>query len=178
MTSLLIRNARLLITMDDARRIIPDGALFVRDNVIEWVGPTNNLSPELLSANRIIDATDQVLGQVAVEAARLLRGKHKPTYTPHIDTGDNVIVINAEKVRLTGTKEESKIYTSFSGYVGGQKVETPKKIRARRPELLVERAVRGMIPHNRLGRAQFKKLHVYNGAEHQHEAQKPEPYSL
>ena len=120
----------------------------------------------------VIDAADQILGKVAVEAARLLRGKHKATYTPHVDTGDHVVIINAEKVRLSGNKETQKIYTSFSGYVGGQKV------RARRPELLVERAVRGMIPHNRLGRAQFRKLHVYAGPEHKQEAQQPEPYAL
>ncbi len=126
----------------------------------------------------VIDAADQILGKVAVEAARLLRGKHKPIYTPHIDTGDHVVIINAQKVRLTGNKEAQKIYTSFSGYVGGQKVETPRKVRARRPELLVERAVRGMIPHNRLGRAQFRKLHVYAGPEHQQEAQQPEPYQV
>ncbi|HAT19421.1 MAG TPA: 50S ribosomal protein L13 [Verrucomicrobiales bacterium] len=126
----------------------------------------------------LIDAADQILGKVAVEAARLLRGKHKPIFTPHVDTGDHVVIINAAKVRLTGNKETEKIYTSYSGYVGGQKVETPKKIRARRPELLIERAVRGMIPHNRLGRAQFHKLKVYAGPEHEQNAQQPEPYTL
>ena len=126
----------------------------------------------------IIDAADQILGKVAVEAARLLRGKHKPIFTTHIDTGDNVVIINADKVRLSGNKETQKIYTSYSGYVGGQKVETPKKIRARKPQLLVERAVRGMIPHSRLGRAQFRKLHVYAGPKHQQEAQQPEPYPV
>lgn len=126
----------------------------------------------------LIDAADQILGKVAVEAARLLRGKHKPIFTPHVDTGDHVVIINAAKVRLTGNKETEKIYTSYSGYVGGQKVETPKKIRARRPELLIERAVRGMIPHNRLGRAQFHKLKVYAGPEHEQGAQQPEPYTL
>ena len=126
----------------------------------------------------VIDAEGQVLGRVAVEAARLLRGKHKPMYTPHIDTGDHVIVINAGKVVLTGKKESEKIYTSHSGYVGGQKVETPRQLRERKPELLVERAVRGMVPRNRLGRAQFKKLNVYAGPEHPHEAQKPEPCSI
>ena len=126
----------------------------------------------------VIDAANQILGRVAVEAARLLRGKHKAIYTPHVDTGDHVVIINAEKVRLTGNKEIEKIYTSFSGYVGGQKVETPSKVRARRPELLLERAIRGMIPHNRLGRAQFRKLHVYAGSEHKQEAQQPEPYAL
>ncbi|HCQ38059.1 MAG TPA: 50S ribosomal protein L13, partial [Verrucomicrobiales bacterium] len=118
----------------------------------------------------VIDAADQILGKVAVEAARLLRGKHKPIFTPHVDTGDHVVIINAKKVRLTGNKETEKIYTSYSGYVGGQKVETPKKVRARRPELLVERAIRGMVPHTRLGRAQLRKLRVYAGAEHEQEA--------
>ncbi len=126
----------------------------------------------------LIDAADQILGKVAVEAARLLRGKHKPIFTPPVDTGDHVVIINAAKVRLSGNKETEKIYTSYSGYVGGQKVETPKKIRARRPELLIERAVRGMIPHNRLGRAQFHKLKVYAGPEHEQGAQQPEPYTL
>ena len=126
----------------------------------------------------VIDAANQILGRVAVEAARLLRGKHKAIYTPHVDTGDHVVIVNAAKVRLSGNKETEKIYTSYSGYVGGQKVETPKKVRARRPELLVERAVRGMIPHTRLGRAQLRKLRVYKGAEHEQEAQKPEPYTI
>jgi large subunit ribosomal protein L13 len=126
----------------------------------------------------VIDATDKVLGQVAVEAARLLRGKHKPIFTAHVDTGDHVIVINAEKVRLTGNKETQKIYTSHSGYVGGQKVETPKKLRARKAQLIVERAVRGMIPHNRLGSVQYGKFRAYVGSEHPHEAQNPETFEI
>lgn len=126
----------------------------------------------------LIDAEGKVLGQVAVEAARLLRGKHKPIFTPHVDTGDFVVVINADKVVLTGMKEEHKIYTRYTGYVGNQKVETPKKVRQRRPELLVERAVRGMIPHNRLGSVQFKKLKIYTGADHPHEAQNPTPFEI
>lgn len=126
----------------------------------------------------LIDAEGKVLGQVAVEAARLLRGKHKTTFTPHIDVGDHVVVINAEKVRLTGNKERQKIYTRFTGYVGGQKVETPRKVRERRPELLVERAVWGMIPKTKLGRQQVKKLKVCVGSEHPHEAQNPEPYEV
>lgn len=126
----------------------------------------------------VIDAKDKVLGQVAVEAARLLRGKHKPTFTTHVDTGDFVVVINADQVRLTGTKEIDKIYTRFSGYVGGQKVETPRMVRKRRPVLLVERAVWGMIPKTRLGRTQFTKLKVYAGAEHPHEAQQPAVYEV
>lgn len=126
----------------------------------------------------VIDAADKVLGQVAREAAVLLRGKHKPIFTPHVDTGDNVVIINAEKVRLTGSKEVQKIYTHYTGFVGNQKVENPKMVRARKPELLIERAVRGMIPHNKLGNAVYKKLHVYTGAEHPHTAQNPENYEV
>ncbi len=123
----------------------------------------------------VIDAADQVLGRVAVKAATLLRGKEKAIYTPHCDTGDFVIVINAQKVRVTGKKEEQKSYMSFSGYVGGHKSESVKSRRARHPELLIEKAVKGMIPHNRLGRATFTKLKVYAGAEHPHAAQNPSP---
>lgn len=126
----------------------------------------------------IIDAENQILGKVAVEAARLLRGKHKPNFTSHIDTGDFVVVINADKVKLSGTKENTKIYTRFSGYVGGQKIETPSTVRERRPILLVERAVHGMLPKTRLGKAQFGKLKVYAGSEHPHEAQQPAPHSI
>lgn len=123
----------------------------------------------------VIDAADQVLGRVAVKAANLLRGKEKAIFTNHCDTGDFVIVINAEKVRVTGKKEEQKSYMSFSGYVGGHKSESVKQRRARRPELLVEHAVKGMIPHNKLGRAVYTKLKVYAGAEHPHAAQQPTP---
>jgi large subunit ribosomal protein L13 len=126
----------------------------------------------------LIDAKDQVLGSVAVRAANLLRGKEKPIFTPHVDTGDFVIVINAEKVRLSGKKEESKTYMSFSGYVGGHKSENVQARRVRHPELLVERAVRGMIPHNRLGRAVYRKLKVYRGESHPHAAQLPQSVSL
>lgn len=126
----------------------------------------------------VIDASEHILGDVAVEAARLLRGKHKAIFTPNVDTGDFVVVINADKVKLSGKKEIDKKYTSYSGYVGGQKVETPKQVRARRPELLVQRAVTGMIPHNKLGRTIAKKLKVYAGAEHPHEAQEPQEYKL
>jgi large subunit ribosomal protein L13 len=126
----------------------------------------------------LIDAKDQVLGSVAVRAANLLRGKEKPIFTPHVDTGDFVIVINAEKVRLTGKKEESKTYMSFSGYVGGHKSENVRARRLRHPELLIERAVRGMIPHNRLGRAVYRKLKVYRGESHPHTAQQPQSVSL
>ena len=121
----------------------------------------------------VIDAADQVLGRVAVKAANLLRGKEKAIYTPHCDTGDFVVVINAEKVRVTGKKEEQKSYMSFSGYVGGHKSENVKARRARRPELLIEKAVKGMLPHNKLGRATYTKLKVYAGTEHPHAAQQP-----
>ncbi len=121
----------------------------------------------------IIDAEDQVLGQVAVKAANLLRGKEKAIFTPHVDTGDFVVVINAEKVRVTGKKEDQKSFMSYSGFVGGHKTENVKARRARHPELLVEHAVRGMIPHNKLGRAVYRKLKVYKGGEHPHGAQQP-----
>ena len=121
----------------------------------------------------VIDAADQVLGRVAVKAATLLRGKEKAIYTPHVDTGDFVIVINADKVRVTGKKETDKTYMSFSGFVGGHKTETFKARRERRPELLIEKAVKGMIPHNRLGRSVCTKLKVYKGSEHPHVAQQP-----
>ena len=126
----------------------------------------------------IIDAKGKVLGQVAVEAARLLRGKHKPIFTTHIDTGDFVVIINADQVVLTGNKESAKIYTRFSGYVGGQKAETPRMVRERRPVLLVERAVYGMLPKTRLGKAQYSKLKVYAGDKHPHEAQQPVAYEV
>ena len=126
----------------------------------------------------VIDANNQVLGQVAVKAAKLLRGKEKAIYTPHVDTGDFVVVINAEKVRLRGKKEEQKSYMSFSGFVGGHKSENARARRARHPELLVERAIRGMIPHNKLGRAVYRKLKVYRGDLHPHAAQQPANVSL
>ena len=126
----------------------------------------------------IIDASDKPLGRVAERAAVLLRGKSKPTFTPHIDCGDFVVVVNAEKVKLTGKKEIQKTYMSFSGYVGGHKTETAAARRARRPTLLVERAVRGMVPHTRQGRAQNPRLKVYAGGEHPHSAQQPQTAAL
>jgi large subunit ribosomal protein L13 len=123
----------------------------------------------------VIDCTDQVLGRVAVKAANLLRGKGKAIFTPHVDTGDYVVVVNCEKIRVTGKKETDKSYMSFSGFVGGHKSESVKARRARHPELLVEHAVKGMIPHNRLGRRIYTKLKVYAGTEHPHAAQHPQP---
>jgi large subunit ribosomal protein L13 len=126
----------------------------------------------------VIDARDQVLGKVAVRAANVLRGKTKPTFTPHVDAGDFVVVVNADKVVLTGRKETAKIYMSYSQYPGKEKRRTAKQIRATHPEKLIEHAVKGMIPHNRLGRQMITKLKVYRGATHPHAAQKPEPISL
>ena len=122
----------------------------------------------------VIDAAGKPLGRVATLAATYLRGKHKPTYTPHIDCGDNIIIINVEKVVLTGNKEDKKIYYNHSMYQGGLRERTAKEMRERSPEEMMERAVKGMLPHNRLGRQMYKKLFVYAGENHKHEAQKPE----
>ena len=121
----------------------------------------------------LIDATDQVLGRVASVAAQLLKGKHKPQYTPHVDTGDFVIVINADKIKVTGAKAADKVYYRHSGYVGGLKSETFEEAMRKHPERVIEHAVKGMLPKNTLGRAMGKKLKVYAGAEHPHAAQKP-----
>ena len=121
----------------------------------------------------LFDAAEMPLGRLAVRVANALRGKDLPTYTPHVDTGAQVIVINAEKAVLTGKKNEQKIYQDFSGYRGGQKEYTAATIREKNPERLVRDAVWGMMPHGRLGRAQFRKLRVYAGAEHPHAGQKP-----
>ena len=126
----------------------------------------------------VIDASNQVLGKVAVRAANVLRGKVKPTFTPHVDAGDFVVVVNAEKVVLTGKKETAKTYMSYSQYPGKEKRRTVKQVRASHPEKLIEHAVKGMIPHNRLGRAMITKLKVYAGAVHPHVAQKPEPITI
>ena len=122
----------------------------------------------------LIDADGQILGRMATRIADLLRGKDKPTYTPHMDTGDFVVVINAEKVHLTGRKPEQKEYQRYSGYPGGLKKITFRRMLETHPERIIEHAVRGMIPHNRLGRAVIKKLKVYAGPDHPHEAQLPE----
>ena len=127
---------------------------------------------------RIIDADGAVLGKVATKAADVLRGKNKPTFTPHLDTGDFVVVINAEKVVLTGKKETEKVMTSYSGFRGGLKKFSPADVRAKHPERLVEKAVKGMIPRNRLGRQIFKKLKVYAGPDHPHKAQAPAALEL
>ena len=122
----------------------------------------------------IVDATDKTLGRMAAEVAKVLRGKNKPTFTPHMDTGDNVIIINAEKVHLTGKKLVQKVYFHHTGYLGGDRYVKAGDMLKNNPVRMVELAVKGMLPHNRLGEQMFNKLHVYAGAEHPHTAQKPE----
>jgi large subunit ribosomal protein L13 len=126
----------------------------------------------------IIDAENLVLGRLACEVAKLLRGKHKPVFTPHIDTGDCVIIVNADKVTLTGKKWEQKTYRWHTGYPGGFREISAEKLRRRRPERIIELAVRGMLPKNKLGRAMFRKLKVYASSTHPHAAQQPEPWQL
>ena len=123
----------------------------------------------------IVDATDQVLGRLAVKIANVLRGRDKPTYTPSLDTGDYVIVVNAEKVRVTGKKETNKEYMSYSGWMGGEKYRTVAQYRVRKPEFLITHAVKGMLPKNRLANEMLTKLRVFRGAEHPHAAQNPIP---
>jgi len=146
----------------------------------------NTLSYKTISANSqtvtkewlLIDAEGQVLGRLATKAARLLRGKLKTDFTPHVDCGDNVIIINAEKIVLTGKKMDDKEYLSHSGYPGGQKITTPKQFLAKKPYAIVEKAIKGMLPKNRLGAALFRNLHVYAGPEHPHQAQQPKTINL
>ena len=121
----------------------------------------------------VVDGTNQTVGRMCAKIAAMLRGKHKASYTPHVDTGDYIIVINCEKVVFTGNKQEQKIYDTFSGYPGGRKEETAESLLKRRPEVVIERAVKGMLPKNRLGRQMYKKLFVYAGTEHPHKAQQP-----
>lgn len=126
----------------------------------------------------VVDAEGKRLGRLASEVATLLRGKHKPTYTPHADTGDHVIIINAEKIELTGNKITDKIYYRHTNYPGGLKERTADEMRTKYPERMLEMAVRGMLPKGPLGRKMAKKLHVFRGSEHAHQAQKPEVYEL
>ena len=126
----------------------------------------------------VIDAEGKTLGRLSTEIAKILTGKNKPIYTPHVDTGDHVIVVNADKVVLTGNKLEQKMYRYHTGYAGGLKEISYKKLMASKPEEVIKHAVKGMLPKNSLGRAMFKKLNVYSGSEHKHQAQKPEVYEL
>ena len=142
----------------------------------------DTLSYKTVSANRqtvvkkwyVVDANSEIVGRLATGIASVLRGKHKPSYTPHVDCGDNIIVINADKVRFSGQKMGVKDYFFYSGYPGGKRLETAKDLMKRRPTYVLEKAVRGMLPKNRLGREMFRHLHVYAGAEHPHGAQNPE----
>ncbi|QNL51251.1 50S ribosomal protein L13 [Olivibacter sp. SDN3] len=141
----------------------------------------NTLSYKTVSANKntvnkewiVVDAEGEILGRLSSQIAKVIRGKHKPTYTPHVDCGDNVIVINADKIKLTGNKLGEKQYVSYTGYPGGQRFISPKDLLAKHPTRIVEKAVRGMLPKNRLGRALYKNLFVYAGPEHPHAAQNP-----
>ncbi|MCI0732256.1 MAG: 50S ribosomal protein L13 [Methylococcaceae bacterium] len=126
----------------------------------------------------VVDASGKTLGRLASEIARRLRGKHKPEYTPHVDTGDYIVVVNAEKVRVTGNKEQDKIYYRDTGYIGNMKSVSLGKLRASHPERILKIAVRGMLPKNSLGRAMFRKLKVYSGTEHSHRAQQPKELNL
>ena len=146
----------------------------------------DTLSYKTVSANKetvnkewvLIDAEDQVLGRMASIAAKFLRGKYKTNFTPHVDCGDNLIVINAEKVKLTGNKLNDKIYIRHTGYPGGQRTRTAKEYMAKKPTYVVEKAIKGMLPKNRLGADLFRNLFVYEGPEHPHEAQKPKQIDL
>ena len=126
----------------------------------------------------VVDAEDKTLGRLATEIATRLRGKHKPEYTPHVDTGDYVILVNAEKIRVTGAKTTDKMYYRHSGYPGGIKSRSFEQMRDSHPERIIEKAVKGMMPRNPLGRAMLKKLKVYAGGEHPHSAQQPEPLEI
>ncbi|MGI9546799.1 MAG: 50S ribosomal protein L13 [Flavobacteriaceae bacterium] len=146
----------------------------------------DTLSYKTISANRktvekqwlLIDAEGQTLGRLASKVAVLLRGKHKPSFTPHVDCGDNVVVINAEKIHLSGNKWEDKIYERYTGYPGGQRSRTAGELLAKKPTSLVEKAVKGMLPKNKLGAVLFRNLRVYAGTEHDQTAQKPKPFNL
>ncbi|RLE15489.1 50S ribosomal protein L13 [Candidatus Aerophobetes bacterium] len=126
----------------------------------------------------LVDAKGKILGRLATRIARILSGKDKPIYTPHLDTGDFVVVINAREIKVTGKKEEEKIYYRHSGYPGGLKKETLRRLRERKPEEIIRRAVKGMLPKNKLGRKMLKKLKIYPDANHPHQAQNPEPINL
>jgi len=140
---------------------------------------TYSAKPETVERDwYVVDAEGKTLGRLATEVALRLRGKHKPVYTPHVDTGDYIIIINAEKIEVTGNKRSGKIYYSHTGYPGGLKSMSFEKLIAHKPELVIESAVKGMLPHNPLGRAMFRKLKVYVGSEHNHAAQQPKELNI
>lgn len=133
---------------------------------------------EVRRAWYLVDANGKTLGRLASEIARRLRGKHKPQYTPHVDTGDYIVVVNAEKIRVTGNKLTDKMYYRHTGYVGNLKAISLEKLLAKTPQRAIEQAVKGMLPHNPLGRTMLRKLHVYAGPEHRHQAQQPQPLEI
>lgn len=137
---------------------------------------TFNAKPSTIERDwYVADATNQVVGRLASRIAHVLRGKHKPTYTPHMDTGDHVVVVNAEKIRFKGKKEQQKEYRTYSGYPGGENTKSAEEVREQDPERILTQAVKGMLPEGPLGRRMFKKLRVYTGADHPHDAQQPQP---
>ena len=146
----------------------------------------DTLSYKTISANKatvtkdwiVVDATDQILGRMGSKVAKLLRGKYKPNFTPHVDCGDNVIIINADKVKITGNKATDRVYFRHTGYPGGQRETTPAKLLAQSPDRLIRKVVKGMLPKNRLGSAIIGNLHVYAGNEHKHQAQQPKQLDL
>lgn len=146
----------------------------------------NTLSYKTISANKatvnkqwvLVNAQDQPLGRFSSKVAKLLRGKHKPNYTPHVDCGDNVVIINAEKIKLSGKKWNDKEYVHYTGYPGGQRMATAHDLFAKNPALLLEKSIKGMLPKNKLGAALFRNLKVYTGADHQQGAQKPLPFNI
>ncbi len=154
--------------------------------IIKIAIKVDTLSYKTVSANKatvkknwvLVDATDQVLGRLSSVVAMILRGKHKPDFTPHVDCADYVIVINAEKIKLTGNKRDQKVYVHHTGYPGGQRHVSFARLQNKKPEAIIEKAVKGMLPKNRLGSEMFRNLHVYVGSEHPHAAQKPEPVNF
>ncbi|MBN2613947.1 MAG: 50S ribosomal protein L13 [Bacteroidales bacterium] len=146
----------------------------------------NTLSYKTISANKatvkkewyVVDATDQVLGRLSSKVAKIIRGKNKPDFTPHVDCGDNVIIINAEKIRLTGNKVTDKEYKRYTGYPGGERWTSPDELLKKNPSRIIEYAVKGMLPRNRLGNAIFKNLFVYAGSDHPHQAQQPKELDI
>lgn len=155
-------------------------------NLILKLLPVDTLSYKTISANKatveknwvVVDADSQVLGRLASRVAFIMRGKHKPNYTPHVDCGDHVIVINTDKIKLTGKKWNDKVYVRYTGFPGGQRFSTPKEIKAKSSTILIEKAVKGMLPKNKLGSALFGNLHVFEGADHPFAAQKPKEIKL
>ncbi len=168
------------------KELIPIFAARLKIVFLKFPSKVDTLSYKTVSANRatvdkkwlIVDAENMVLGRLSSKVAMLIRGKYKPSFTPHVDCGDNVIIINAEKIILSGNKTEEKVYTHYTGYPGGQRFATPRELLAKKPEAIIEKAVKGMLPKNRLGRALFGNLFVYAGTNHPHAGQQPQPFNL